>query len=405
MSTDRTTGVVLSGGGANGAYEVGVLKALAAGASPGTGFQPIDPGIYTGTSVGAYNATYMASRPGRPAGEVVAELERIWLERIADTLERCGNGVYRLRGAPFQFFDPGCLLHPLDSLLALGRDAVELGSIGLVKGGQFLASDAPLESRVLSLLDLSAFISESPFTHLAAATIDLQGLAASDKTLTIAASNWKLGVLRLFDKQEIAGAVGVDAVLASAALPGIFPAVTIDSVPYVDGGVLLNTPMKPAIDDGAETIHVIFLDPLIENIPLTDQPSSLDSFFRLFAIIWAARVRHDVALAEGITQTLELLETESVEHASLPVAKQLLRHGRRVYQRLVEADRYRKMTVHVYRPQTDLGGGEGLLDFKQRRLRDLVALGFADATSHDCRASGCVLHGESWPASRNGRAA
>jgi hypothetical protein len=53
--------MVLSGGGANGAYEVGVLKALLTGQSPATEFQPLDPDIFTGTSVGAFNAALLVS--------------------------------------------------------------------------------------------------------------------------------------------------------------------------------------------------------------------------------------------------------------------------------------------------------------------------------------------------------
>jgi len=47
---------ILSGGGATGAFEVGVLKALIKGMSPATGNQPLSFDIVTGTSVGAFNA-------------------------------------------------------------------------------------------------------------------------------------------------------------------------------------------------------------------------------------------------------------------------------------------------------------------------------------------------------------
>jgi len=47
--------VVLSGGGATGAYEVGVLKALYGGKSRVTQFKPLDPDIFSGTSIGSFN--------------------------------------------------------------------------------------------------------------------------------------------------------------------------------------------------------------------------------------------------------------------------------------------------------------------------------------------------------------
>ena len=58
----RKHAIILSGGGGYGAYEVGVLKALLTGKSPTTGFEPLVPDIMTGTSVGAYNATWCPAR-------------------------------------------------------------------------------------------------------------------------------------------------------------------------------------------------------------------------------------------------------------------------------------------------------------------------------------------------------
>jgi NTE family protein len=391
MTAGERTGVVLSGGGANGAYEVGVLKALTRGDSPATGYRPIDPEVYTGTSVGAYNASVLASRPGQSAAAVTEELEAIWVDRIADTVWNCGNGVYRVRGLPFQLLDPGCFLRPFQVLADVGRDSVELAAYGLVKGTQFATSAASLQSRLLSLVDLDAFISESPLKGLIEETVTADGLRRSGKRLTIAASNWAVGLLRLFGKQEIADRVGTAAILASAALPGIFPPVTIDGVPYVDGGVLLNTPLKPAIADGATTVHAIFLDPLVREIPLNPLPSSLDTFYRMFAIIWASNMRKDILIAAGITRILQLLEREGVEEGTREDdARTFLRMGWQMYRRIAEGRRYRKINVHVFRPQSALGEGEGLLDFGRARLQGLVALGYHDAVQHDCAASGCV---------------
>lgn len=393
MTAGERTGVVLSGGGANGAYEVGVLKALTQGASPATGYRPLEPGIYTGTSVGAYNAAVLASRPGQTAAATVAELEAIWLDRIADTAWNCGNGVYRVRGLPFQLLDPGCFLRPFQVLTDLAQDSVALAGYGLIKGTEFATSRTSLQSRLLSLIDVDAFISESPLRELVEETIPRDGLLLSTQRLTIAASNWEFGLLRLFSKSEVVH-LGSDAILASAALPGIFPPVTVDGVPYVDGGVLLNTPLLPAIRDGATTVHVIFLDPLVPEIPLKPLPSTLDTAYRMLAIIWASNMRKDILLAGRITRIVEILELGAPEQASEEEAQAFLQVGWQMYRRLVERGRaYRKINVHVYRPQTALGEGEGVLDFERDRLRRLVAMGYSEAVHHDCETSGCVLHG------------
>src|SRR2546428_10267168 len=75
--------VILSGGGANGAYEIGVMKALFGGhvklgEDPTEGPTKIDPHVFTGTSVGSFNAAFMASRPGQAAATTLNELEDLW---------------------------------------------------------------------------------------------------------------------------------------------------------------------------------------------------------------------------------------------------------------------------------------------------------------------------------------
>jgi len=387
------TGVVLSGGGADGAYEVGVLRALTQGASPATGYRPVDPEVYTGTSVGAYNAAIMCSRPGRPAAAVAEELQELWLERIANTVLSCGNGVFHVRGLPFQFLDPGCFLQPWQVLANLARDSVDLASVGLVKAAQFATSDTSFQSRVLSLFDLQALISTSPLDGLVDETIDLAALRRSQKRLTVAASNWQDGVLRLFNKDEIADVFGTDTIRASAAIPGIFAPVRVGGVPYADGGVLLNTPLNPAIVNGATTLHVVFVDPLISDIPLKPDPGTLDTAYRMMAIIWASNMRKDILIASAINALLELLESGGPERALRADARVFRQGGWPVLLRLIEGRAYRKLTVHVYRPASALGEGEGILDFHQERLRGLVDMGWRDAVEHDCAVEGCVLPG------------
>ena len=59
--------LVLSGGGALGAYEVGVLKALCQGLCPGLGPRKLEATLRVGTSVGAFNAAFLAARVRAPS--------------------------------------------------------------------------------------------------------------------------------------------------------------------------------------------------------------------------------------------------------------------------------------------------------------------------------------------------
>src|SRR5690242_12761877 len=86
------TALVLSGGGAYGAFAVGVLKALSAGRSPATGYRPLQANIFIGTSVGAFNAALMVNGREQDSLEAALQLEDIWLNRVAEKPGGCGNG-------------------------------------------------------------------------------------------------------------------------------------------------------------------------------------------------------------------------------------------------------------------------------------------------------------------------
>ena len=63
----------------------------------------------------------------------------------------------------------------------------------------------------------------------------------------------------------------------------------------------------------------------------------------------------------------------------------------RLYRRAAGGGSYHPLSIHIYRPHADLGGGTGLLDFRRERLARLIALGYQDAVTHDCASEGCAL--------------
>ena len=80
--------VILSGGGATGAYEVGVMKALFSGLSPATDYQPVIPDIFTGTSVGSYNAAFLVAQWARYGPAAIDNLEQVWLNQVSDNAQQ-----------------------------------------------------------------------------------------------------------------------------------------------------------------------------------------------------------------------------------------------------------------------------------------------------------------------------
>ena len=384
---------MLSGGGAKGAYEIGVLKALVNGRSPATAYQPLTIEIFTGTSVGAFNASFLVARAGNPAA-AVRKLEKVWRRRVAERPGKCGNGVFRVRGTPLDYLDPSCLARPFERLAEAAGDAGFWARYLARRGTSFLSSDDVLRTRFLHTVNLASLFSPKPFRELIRDTVRPKDLRASDKSLVVAATNWRDGTIELFSKRDLADRVGVKGIAASASIPGIFPPVKIDGVPYHDGGVLLNTPLKPAIRAGADVVHVIYLDPEVAKIPLRKIPNTLDTVYRMFLITSSALVNQDIAFAGSIQRELDLhrelgLVTEGM--TELAAAGAPPGANSRVLRRLAEGRPYRPLTIHRYRPRSDFGGGAGLLDFRLEFIDELIDAGFEDAKRHDCQQQGCVL--------------
>jgi NTE family protein len=387
MPDGRTTAIVFSGGGAKGAYELGVMRALFEGVSQATDYRPAEAQIYTGTSVGGYNASFMASQGGLPCLAALDRLQEVWRRRIAGNQEHCGNGVYRVRGLPLQGLDPSCLSRPFETLLEWANDGLFFANYAAVRGLNLLNSQAPLRARLAETVDVSAFFSTRPFETLVAETIDLDAIRASVKQLTIAASNWRDGTIQLFSKDAIAGPLGHSRIEASASIPGMFPPVVIEGIPYVDGGVLLNTPLRPAIRLGADVLHVIYLEPMVENIPFPELPNTIDTVYRLYAIGLAANMKNDILTAQEINAALTLIR-QGIAEPDVP--SRAVRVARRILERELQGQPYRPIEIHRYRPSNDLGGAGGLLDFRLGFLDQTIQLGYEDTANHDCGTLGCL---------------
>jgi predicted acylesterase/phospholipase RssA len=385
--------VILSGGGANGAFEVGAMKALFNGESPATGYTRLDPDIFTGTSVGAYNAAFMASRPETASFAMVGELEKVWLNNIATNPKNCGNGVFRFRGDPLPFFNVECLTnHPLELFTQLAADGAFFAQDWIRRAVNFFQSPGRIEHRTLALFDLSSFVSTEAFRQLIQDTLPLEGIRRSGKVLKIIATNWATGEIRIFAGEDMTDEIGDRVIAGSAAVPGFFPPVEIGGEPYVDGGVVMNTPLKPAIDAGADIIHMIYLDPDVANIPIQALQTTLDTLDRVLTIFFALSINEDIATADWINRGLQVIErAERGDILSDADVRSFIRVADRIQQRLKLSAPYRKITIHRYHPHEDLSGLLGLLNFDRNRIIGLIERGFKHAAEHECSASGCLL--------------
>jgi NTE family protein len=419
----RKHAVVLSGGGANGAYEIGILKALLEGHSPATGGFAIEPEIFSGTSVGSYNAAYLVSRADSTGVNAVSELEKIWETRIAKIPTRASNGAYRLRANITELADLNVLLtEPLSvpsNLLADGAFFMQDWYSRMV---HFFQSKEPVSRRVVKLVDFSTLFCVEPLQSLVRETIDLRKLRGNKKrSLIIAATDWENGQVRLFGHLAESAArrasekmktfnllddnTGHKAILASTAIPGIFPPVEIFNTLFVDGGILMNTPLSPAIYAGAEVVHAIYLNPNPEEMPVRENGrtgmNTMDTINRLVSLLFSTQVERNIAEIESINASLQLSEfvpslllgPQLVESASQtePRSKRPLLEDFIPRKKQKKIAGKQQITVHKYHPRQDMGGVLGLLDFGADRIARLIDWGFRDAVTHDCEKNGCVL--------------
>ena len=180
---------VLSGGGNLGALQVGMMYALVESG--------LRPGMIVGTSVGAINGAFLASRPDLPG---IVEIAQLWSSlRRKDILGVAPRAlVGGLRRTPRHLFDPSSIRRILESFLGFRR--LEDSPIPLVVVATDLVSGEPVV------------------------------LGSGDATC---------------------------ALLASSAIPGIFPPVEIGGRLVVDGAAAADIPLRQALSLGARDLYVL----------------------------------------------------------------------------------------------------------------------------------------------------
>ena len=235
--------VVLSGGGARGAYEAGVLRFILDELPGRSGITP-DFEIVCGTSVGAIHACFLAATADEPEGRG-DRLVEIWNRmRVHEIFKFTTRDFFRLPRR----------------MLSVKRVAQQL------REGQ-------RPDRLYGLLDTE------PLERLVLQSIPWQGIRRNVRTgridtVCVAATQVATGRAVVFcdsHRPELPPWASVSNIrmqrirlsplhaLASAAIPLLFPSVRVGARYYVDGGLRLNTPLAPAVRLGADKILVIGL--------------------------------------------------------------------------------------------------------------------------------------------------
>jgi len=387
--------VILSGGGANGAYEVGVSKALFMGQSPATGHTPLEPEIFTGTSVGAFNAAFLVSYWASYGQAAIANLENIWLSQISHEARTSANQGFRFIADPVAFFNPRYFLaDPIASVSRIIKDSTYLFWDFLDRFRYIVnpQEDEPLSERFLHTLAIDNFISREPFQQLIKEVVDFEAIRGSAKLLNIASTNWETGEVVEFTNYDFTDKLGPRIIMASSAIPGFFTPQTVGAQPYVDGSVLMNTPLRPAINGGADILHVIYLDPDVSSIPIHYLSNILSTLYRTQVINWAHTVNESIKSAMDVNDSLTLIRSAQRPDGMPDVsAKGVMQALVKFGASLQEISKYKTLTIHRYHPRDELGGPLSLLDLRRERIEYLIERGFRDAVTHNCITSKCVL--------------
>jgi NTE family protein len=236
MSAGERIGSVLSGGGARGAYEAGAISVLA----PALEARDEQPTLFVGTSVGAINAAYMGASMHLSAEEQASGLLERW---------RAVTKGRVIRPILLQQL-------PLSAL----RYAGELLSLPGVRLPSLL-DPKPLEHSLrdwMSWEDLHRNVAEGLLDAVAVVAT----AARTGRTVAFVESSSELSVHNSHAVEYVPTTLADEHVRASAAIPILFPPVRVETPVaargwYVDGGTRLNTPIKPALDLGAERLVVI----------------------------------------------------------------------------------------------------------------------------------------------------
>jgi NTE family protein len=248
------TAFVLSGGASLGALQVGMLLALYE--------RGVTADLLVGTSVGALNAAFIASRPQTP--ETARELARAW------------RGIERADAFPV--------------------------SLRAIVGGL-----AGHRNHLVPAHGLRRIVERH---------VELDDLADAAVPLSLVAFDVNAGT-----EAVLCDGPAVDAIVAACSIPGIFPPVAIDGQLLVDGGVVNNTPIRQAVELGAQRVYVL---PTQE--PRYVQPAprtALDAAIYGIGLLVGSRLEADIFRYQDDVELIVLpapntqhIQPTSFEHSS-----------------------------------------------------------------------------------------
>jgi len=279
----HTCGLVLSGGGARAAYQVGVLRAVAE-MLPNHLQNPF--GIVSGTSAGALNAVAIASH-ANDFREAITNIERVWSNFSSDQVYRSDATRFYLNAGKW-----------IASLVKGTGDPVAL------------LDNTPLRELIENSIPLHRIQEAIDKGYLKAVSITASGYNSGESISFFQGQdefhNWERS-RRIGVKTNIT----IDHVMASSAIPAIFPAVQINREYFGDGAIRQMAPVSPALHLGAERIFIIGVSgnrsAPQERLQVNSYPSLGKIVGHVMNSAFLDSLEGDIERLERINNTIELI--------------------------------------------------------------------------------------------------
>ena len=330
--------LVLPGGGALGAYQVGVYQAMEE--------LGLRPDWVAGVSIGAVNGAIIA---GNPPEHRVERLQEFW------------RSISPSSWWPW----PAGALRPVYDALSTLQTSL-LGNPGFFR--PWLVSPwlaPPGTDSALSYYDAL------PVHRALDRFVEFDRINAGETRLSLGAVNVRTGQVRYFDNTR--ETISVEHVLASLALPPAFSPVEIDGELYWDGGVVSNTPIDAVLDDTPRLdTFCVMVDLLSAEGPA---PSGMEEVLaRVKQVTFASRTDRSLAhfeqkheLRQAVAALIDALPAETRRRADVKALAQLGCTATMTIVRLA----YRAQSLHLNEEN----------DFSRLSMEDRMGAGYGDALS------------------------
>ncbi|UTA49251.1 patatin-like phospholipase family protein [Simiduia sp. 21SJ11W-1] len=292
--------LVLSGGGARAAYQVGVLQALAE-LMPAKVENPFP--IICGTSAGAINALALASHPGQ-FRESVQDLVHIWQNLTVDQVYKNSLG---------------------DLVKGVGKIGLSLFNEGVGRNQPLaLLDNSPLHQLIHEKITFKHIAPAIAAGHLDAVCVTAMGYS-SGESVSFFQGRPELAGWRRYHRIGTPTQLDARHLLASSAIPTIFPTVRINREYFGDGAVRQLAPISPALHLGADRVFVVGVsgnrnpEHWGKRRPVRHSPSIAQILGHLFNAAFVDSMESDIEHLERVNRLLAMVPEDQREAAGLPL--------------------------------------------------------------------------------------